>query len=124
MKETHTDVNKMLANLKRTLDDLSGNQFEKVRNKFGDLSGNNLKYSSPHYGKGEKFAVGVPDIGLDERVEVVKGVVGGADVGNTVTDVGNTVGDIKNTATGVENTVRGVQTAFGRTGGGQTGQTG
>lgn len=58
MKETDNDVNKMLANLKRTLDDLSGNQFEKVRNKFGDLSGNNLKYSSPHYDKGdnkEKF---------------------------------------------------------------------
>ena len=58
MNETHTDVNKMLENLKRTLDDLSGNEFKKVRNKFGDLSGNNLKYSSPNYDKGynkEKF---------------------------------------------------------------------
>tara|TARA_B100001996_G_scaffold39882_1_gene29156 strand:- start:5973 stop:6680 length:708 start_codon:yes stop_codon:yes gene_type:complete len=90
MKETDNDVNKMLANLKRTLDDLSGNQIEKVTNKFGDLSGNqiekvtnkfgdlsgnNLKYSSPHYDKGdnkEKFTDDHP------LIEELTGPIGAA----------------------------------------------
>ena len=70
MKETDNDVNKMLANLKRTLDDLSGNQFEKVTNKFGDLSGNNLKYSSPHYDKGDNKEKFTDDHPLIEELTV------------------------------------------------------
>ena len=85
MNETHTDVNKMLENLKRTLDDLSGNE-------FGDLSGNNLKYSSPNYDKGynkEKFTDDHPLIA--ELTDPIKTVltelisnVGATAVGDTI----------------------------------------
>lgn len=47
MNTTHNHPNKNYTNLKRILEDLSGNEFESLNQKLKDLSGNNFKDVSP-----------------------------------------------------------------------------
>ena len=47
MNTTHNYANKNYTNLKRILEDLSGNEFESLNQKLKDLSGNNFKDVSP-----------------------------------------------------------------------------
>tara|TARA_B100000902_G_scaffold38889_1_gene46261 strand:+ start:2568 stop:3176 length:609 start_codon:yes stop_codon:yes gene_type:complete len=47
MNTTHNHANKNYTNLKRILEDLSGNKFESLNQKLKDLSGNNFKDVSP-----------------------------------------------------------------------------